>query len=263
MNLQVNRLPEKTPDKDPSNLRIKQSISTNNKTTPFFAIIGKYLSVKAVFSLLNPPLSVITVALCFLPLLLMWWKGLTRVKAYLFIAIYWMANAIVNLPDCLGVQGNELQNKVILLYNLFDAPLALLIFYFSATGTKKQIILYLLLFIIVFEPVLVMWMGHNFNSSTIIIGVGGLLALFFSFSGLAEYFQKIEHTALEKAMGFVYAGFIFDYGLSIVTFFFNYLNYTKESLAANIFLYYLSLILAIILTSVGLWKHARPEMRRI
>ena len=214
------------------------------------------------FSLLNPALSVVTVALCFLPLLLMLWKKLGSVKAYLFIAIYWVANAVVNLPDCLGIQANDIQNKLILLYNLFDTPLALLIFYFSATGIKKKIIFYLLCFIIIFEPVLVVWMGHNFNSSTIIIAVGGLLALFFSFSGLAEYFQKIEHSPLEKTMGFVYAGFIFDYGISVVTFFFNYLTYHKDSLAANIFLYYLSLILAITLTSVGLWKHARPEWRR-
>jgi len=243
-------------------LRIKQSIFTNNKSSPFFAIIGKYLSVKTVFSLLNPPLSVITVLMCFVPLILLWWKKLGQVKAYLFIVIYWLANALVNLPDCLGVGDNKVQNDVILIYNLFDTPLALLIYYFSASGLKRQILLYLILFFIVFEPLVVLWMGHNYNSSTIIIGAGGLVVLLFSFKGLAEYFQKIEHNDLEKTMGFVYAGFIFDYGLSIVTFVFSYLQFRKETIAANLFVYYLSLILALLLTCVGFWKHAKPEFRR-
>ena len=63
-------------------------------------------------------------------------------------------------------------------------------------------------------------------------------------------------------MGFVYAGFIFDYGLSIVTFVFSYLQFRKETIAANLFVYYLSLILALLLTCVGFWKHAKPEFRR-
>jgi hypothetical protein len=212
--------------------------------------------------MLNPPLSMITVLMCFIPLVLLWWKKLGRVKAYLFIVIYWLANAIVNLPDFLGIQDDMVQNKVILMYNLFDTPLALMIYYFSSTGLKKQILLYTLLFFILFEPLLVLWMGHNFNSSTIIIGAGGVVILLFSFNGLAEYFQKIEHTDLEKTMGFVYAGFIFDYGISIVTFVFSYLQHHKETVAANLFVYYLSLILALLLTSVGIWRHAKPEFRR-
>jgi hypothetical protein len=88
------------------------------------------------------------------------------------------------------------------------------------------------------------------------------VVLFFSFSGLAEYFNKIEHSPFEKAMGFVYAGFIFDYGLSIVTFFFSYVYHMEESRDANLFLYYLSIILAIILTCVGFWKHAQREWQR-
>jgi hypothetical protein len=217
--------------------------------------------VKTLFSLLNPPLSYLTVALCFVPLALLWWKKLSHTKAYLFIVIYWIANAVENLPDCLGMQ-NQMQLKFILLYNLLDTPLALLIFYFSSQGKKKQAALYLFLFFLVLEPLLILLMGHNLKSSTVIIGAGGVVVLFFSFSGLAAYFNKIEHTPFERAMGFLYAGFILDYGLSIVTFIFSYVNRVQESRDANLFLYYLSLILAIILTSVGFWKHAQREWQR-
>jgi len=243
------------------NLSIKPSSFTNNKTSAFFAIISKCLSVKTLFSLLNPPLSDLTVVLCFVPLVLMWWKKLAHTRAYLFIVIYWIANAVENLPYCLGMQS-QTQLRFILMYNLLDTPMALLIFYFSSQGKKKQAAMYLFLFFLVLEPLLVMFMGHNLNSSTYIIGAGGVVVLFFSFSGLAAYFNKIEHTPFERAMGFLYAGFILDYGLSIVTIYFSYVNRLHESYDANLFLYYLSLILAIILTSVGFWRHAQRELQR-
>jgi hypothetical protein len=206
----------------------------------------------------------LTIIICFLPLLLLWWKKLSGEKTYLFIAIYWLANGILNLPDFFSQsQGiKNLQIQLILLYNLLDAPLALLIFYFAAKGKKKQGLLYILLSFVLFELVSVILKGHNLISSTIIIGPGSILALIYSVWGIAEYFQKIEHTPYENVMGFVYAGFLFDYGMSIVTYVFNYLDLAKDSkqtLPASLFIYYFSLILAGLLTSFGLWRHARPS----
>ena len=107
---------------------------------------------------------------------------------------------------------------------------------------------------------MVLWKGYNFDSSAIIIGAGGLLILIFSIRGVAEFFQKIEHSSFETTMGFIYAAFIFEYGLSIVIFISNYLNFKKETVDVNLFVYYLSVISATILTSFGLWRYARPRM---
>jgi len=243
-----------------SNLRTKQSSFTYNKKPFFFAYISKYLSVKTVLQVVNPFISVIAIVFCFAPFLLLWLKKLNQEKAYLFIAIYWLVNGIINLPECFGQSQNAaLLNQITLAYNLLDTPLVLLVFYFAATGTKKRILLYLLALFILFECGIVAWKGHNFDSSTIIIGVGGLLCLIFSSWGIVEYFQKIEHNSFENAMGFIYAGFIFNYGLSIVIYIFNYLNFKKETIDSNLFIYYLSVISATVLTSVGLWKYARPN----
>jgi len=243
-------------------LTIKQSSFTYTKRGPFCAIIGKYLSVKTLFSFLNPPMSVLSVALCLVPFLILWLKKLGRVNVYLFIGIYWLANALCNLPDCLGESENStLQLKIILLYNVLDAPLLLLIFYFASTGLKKRILFYLFLFFLIFEPAVIAWKGYNLTSSTIIVGVDGAVALIFSIWGMAEYFQKIEHNPFESAMGFAYAGFIFVYGFNIVTFVFSYLKRHTEGREANLFLYYFSLILAAFLTSMGMWRYAKPRLK--
>lgn len=212
------------------------------------------------YSILNPFMSNIAVILCFIPIILLLWKRLIREKAYLFVCIYWLLNGLINLPDMLGqFQNPQMQENITLLDNLVDTPLALLIFYYASTGNKKKILLYLLIAFTSFELVVVLWKGHNFDSSTIIIGLGILVLFVYSFWGLAQYFQKIEHDPFENVMGFVYAGFIFYDGLWVVIYIFNYLNFRKDTVQANQFLNYLSIILATVLTSVGLWWYSRPK----
>jgi hypothetical protein len=209
-------------------------------------------------------MSFVNVVLCFVPFLLIWFKRLFRVTAYLLLGIFWLANALQNLPDILGEINNiEFEHKITYFYNLLDAPLVLLLFYFAATGIKKKIIVFTLLFFLILEPTLLIWKGHNLDSNTIVVGFDSIVGLVFSVWGLAGYFQKIEHSELEKAMGFAYSGFVFIYGVSIVTFVFSYLNYDTQIREANLFVYYLSMILGAVLTSYGLWKHGhRPELSR-
>ncbi len=215
------------------------------------------------FVILNPYIANITILICFIPFLLVWRKRLGGVKTFLFIGIYWLANGLLNLPDFFKPSQitKDIQLQLILIYNLLDAPLALLIFYFAASGQKKRLLFYLLLLFSVFELVAVLWKGHNMTSSTIITGPGNLMGLVFGVWGMAEYFHKIEHTPFENTMGYVYAGFLFNYGLSIVTYVFNYLDPLKDSrqtLPATLFVYYSSLILSGLLTSFGLWRHGQP-----
>jgi len=212
-------------------------------------------------TLLNPYIAAIAILFSFSPLLLILIKKLSKEKAYTLIAIYWLLNGSTNLPEWLGQANNlALLNDITLVYNLIDAPLVLLILYYSSTGTKKKLILYVLIMYLIFECMMIFWKGHNFDSSAIIIGVGGVIILVFSIWGVADFFQKIEHSSFETTMGFIYAAFIFEYSLSIVTFISNYLNFKKETVDVNLFVYYLSVISATILTSFGLWRYARPKM---
>ncbi|MBS1597790.1 MAG: hypothetical protein JST75_06175 [Bacteroidetes bacterium] len=212
-------------------------------------------------TLLNPYVAAIAILFSFSPLLLLWIKKLSKEKAYTLIAIYWLLNGSTNLPEWMGQANNfSLLNEITLIYNLIDAPLVLLILYFSSSGFKKTMLLYLLISYIIFECIMIFWKGFNFDSSAIIIGVGGSIILIFSVWGVADFFQKIEHSSFETTMGFIYAAFIFEYSLSIVTFISNYLNFKKETVDVNLFVYYLSVISATLLTSFGLWRYARPKM---
>ena len=218
----------------------------------------------SLFSLSFLLVSDLATALCFLPLLLLWWKKLGRDKAYFFIAIYWLVNGITNLPNWFGQAKNfQLQGELSLLYNLLDTPMVLLVFCFSSTGSKKRITSYFLIIFILFEIVTVLWKGLNDKSNTIIIGAGTLLALVYSVDGMLQYFKKMEHNAFENAMVYVYAGYLFNYGLFLIIYTFSFMKSKENSgMLDNFFLYYSSLILSTLLTSFGLWRHGRVSMQR-
>jgi hypothetical protein len=212
-------------------------------------------------------ISNLAIGLCFLPFVLLWFKKLLHVKAYLGIAIYWMCSGFVNLPHWMGQsQDHELQNRLTLLYNLLDGPLALLVFLFAFTGKKRRAVGYTLVLFILFELVMVAWKGYNFDSSTVIIGVDLLLVLIYSTSGVLQYLKEMEHTEFETSMVFIYAALLFDYGVFIIIYIFSYLRlfYSQTDSNDNFWLYYISLFLSVLLTCFGLWQYAparKPEPR--
>jgi hypothetical protein len=221
--------------------------------------VYKLLSVKpGLTTILYSIISNLAIILCFVPFILLWVKKLSVKKAYLFIAIYWLANGLMNLPGWIGQSENKvLLNHITLIYNLLDAPMVLLIFLYSTTGNNKKIVRYTLWFFILFEIIMVMWKGYNLTSSTVIIGVGTFFAITFSVIGVMEYLQKVEHTSFENTMVFVYASFLFAYGIFIIIYFFSYLNRANKAESLdNFIIYYVSLLLSTFLTCYGFWQFA-------
>lgn len=210
-------------------------------------------------------ISNLAICLCFVPLIILWFKKLKYEKAYLVIALYWFANGLMNLPEWTGQSENRILIKQItLIYNLLDAPLVLIFFLYSSISINKKIIRYILGLFILFEIIMVAWKGYNLTSSTIIIGVGTFFAITFSVIGVMEYLQKMEHTPFENTMVFIYASLLFDYGIFIIIYFFSYLKYffnynnpaSKAENIDNFIIYFVSLLLSTFLSCYGIWQFA-------
>lgn len=214
--------------------------------------------------MLNPYISFIAIILCFVPFALLFWKKMNREKVFLLVCIYWSITGLINMPQYLptAYKGEKFEENVTLIDNLIDTPLMLLIFYFSSEGIKRNILRWLLLIFVVFEAIMIFWKGHNYDSNTVIIGVGTMLSFAYSLWCLAEYFQKMEHTTTENTMVFIYASFVFYFGIFSIIWVFNYLNFHKETVSENLFLYYLSIILATLIACIGFWRYRDPNLSR-
>ena len=203
---------------------------------------------------LNLLISIIAIGLCFVPMVLFWLKRLAPDRSYFLIALFWLINGITYTPEIFRWEWYRIvSNDITLVYNLLDTPLILLIFY---CAFRKAFFKYLLYAFILFEILMILWKGYNFDSNTPIIGLGSLISLILNIWGISVFFQKMQHSAFENVMAFVNAGFIFYYGLFTVIYIFNYINFSMVTLPYVTFINYLSITIATGLISYGYWRHA-------
>jgi hypothetical protein len=208
---------------------------------------------------INWMLSILAVILSFSPLILYWWKKLTPDKSYLVISVFWAINGILYTPEIFHWDWYKTaSDQITLYYNLIDGPLIFLIFYFAF---RKKNFLHLLLAFVFFEACMIAWKGFNFDSNNLIIGLGSLIALVLNVWGISGYFLKMQHTDTENVMVFVFAGYIFYYGLFSVVYYYNYLRKSGPELPYVIFVNYTSVCLATALISYGFWKYAYTNYR--
>ena len=206
---------------------------------------------------INELLTILAVSLMFLPLFLYWWKRLAADKAYMVISIYWTINGITYIPEIFHWDWyNAVTNQITLVYNLVDGPLIFLTFYYIF---KKRIFLLLILAFLIFEAVIIAWKGFNDASDNVIIGLGSLICLILNVWGISKYFMKVQHTDTENVLVFVYAGYIFYYGLFAVIYKFNYLLTSGPQRPYVIFINFSAICLATALISYGFWKYAHTE----
>jgi len=203
-------------------------------------------------------LGIIAIFFSFLPLILYWYKGLAENKAYMVISIFWMINAIIYAPEIFHWQWYvAVDEQITKYYNLFDAPLILLIFYYAF---EKKIFLFILLSFIVFEAIVIKLTGFNMNSNDIIIGAGSLLCLGLNLWGINKFFRQINYTASEKAYMFIFAGFIFYYGLCVdLIYIFKFFHFSSGQKQYEALINYTAMVLSTSLISYGFCIYARPE----
>ena len=208
---------------------------------------------------INQLLSILAVTLSFLPLIVCCLKRLVTDKTYMFISIFWTINGILYIPEIFHWQWyNSATDLITSYYNLIDAPIIFLIFYFAF---RKKIFLHLILAFVVFELIMIAWKGFNFESDNFIIGLGSLICLILNIWAISKYFMKVEHTETENSLVFVFAGYIFYYGLFAVVYQYNYLRISGPQKPYVTLINYSAIILATGLISYGLLKYAVTQYR--
>ncbi|HEX3935271.1 MAG TPA: hypothetical protein VHW43_11370 [Puia sp.] len=201
----------------------------------------------------------LAIMLCFVPFLFLSFKKVRRVNTYRVIGIYWFLNGLVNLPMLRPIEHEGIRNFFARFsdwYDLADAPLMLLVFTLASTGALRKQLFLVLLGLIGGEAILLLEKGYTY-SWPVIIGVGVVLVLVYSVVGLWQYLKKMEHDRFENSMAFVYAALLFAYGTYLIIFLLSLLPKSANTYNAEDsgLMYYISLSLAAVLTSAGIWSY--------
>ena len=206
-------------------------------------------------------IGILAVFFSILPLVLYWTMGLAENKSYMVISIFWMINGLIYAPEIFNWQWYvPVDEEITLYYNLMDAPLILLIFFYAF---EKKIFLYITLSFIAFEAIVISLTGFNMTSNEIIIGVGSLLCLGLNIWGINKYFKQVNHTETEKAYLYIFAGFIFYYGLCVdLIYIFKFFNFSTAQKQYGALINYTAMVIATGLISYSFFKFARPEYKK-
>jgi hypothetical protein len=179
-------------------------------------------------------------------------KGLWRDIAFRLFAVYWLVNGLINIFDWIPGISLQVQQTTGMVYNLIDIPLMLTILYVSSTGKRiKNFIRITCITYVVVELTNVLINGMTYESMKYVLGLGVLLVLVVIFWNIILFLRKMKYNFRQKALLFIHAALLFEYGTYIVVYIFDYF-YVDTAALDNYLIYYLSTLIAIMVACFGL-----------
>jgi hypothetical protein len=156
----------------------------------------------------------------FVPALIVIFKKLWKDPYFLYLGLYWLAGAVVNIVTRVPGAPSEV---IAVLYNMFDIPFMLWILWYTSFSTLLAKILRVIIAVyIIIELLLVFRLGVNYDAIKYIMGIGVLVVVIALVWEITLYIQRLEHSNREKAMLFIYAALLFEYGTYTVVYVFDY-----------------------------------------
>ena len=195
--------------------------------------------------------TVIAIVAYFIPILIVAIKRVHKHKRILLFAIYWMIGGLVNMVDFIPGLDKPSLEKFSVIYNILDFPMILTFIAISSgsSSLKKFLKVSIPAFLVV-EILNAFVNGLKYDSLKYTMGVGLLLVLVALMWEITCYLKRIEHSNLEKALLFILAALLFEYGSYIVVYVFDFFVISTNDID-NFLIYYISSIIAIAIACIG------------
>lgn len=195
--------------------------------------------------------SFVAVGAYFVPIIIVMIKRLWPLLPFLLFALYWLLGGLVNLIEFIPLPKSAIE-LITVIYNMLDMPVVLSIFYFSTSSASiKKFIRIAMPGYALLTLVNCMVKGLNYDALKYVLGIGLLLVLVSVVWEIILYLQKIKHSSQDKALLFIYAAMLFEYGTYIVIYIFDYFLPGVSTTTDNFFVYYISSLVAISVAVCG------------
>lgn len=196
-------------------------------------------------SIIYQIVSILAVALYFVPILIVLGKKLWPAVPFRLFAMYWLVAAIVNLVEFIPLSAYAMELYTVI-YNLLDIPLVLAVFYFSTTDTAVK------KFTKIVAPALLLTglvnciiRGFTTDALEYVLGGELLIVLGVIIWEIILKLQKIKLTGHAKGLLLICAALFFEYGTFVVIYIFDYLLPGTSTSSDNFLVYYLSSLVAL------------------
>ena len=197
--------------------------------------------------------SILTVALSFVPMVIVLLKKLWQATPFQFFAIYWTINGLMNIMFLVEGLNKQFIEVTSVIYNALDIPMMAGIVYLSAfSPALKKIIRFALVPFILFEIICLAKGGLKYESLKYVLGVGVVFMMTLIIWQISLYLQQVVYATREKALLLIHGGLLFQYGTYIVVYVFDYFLQNVADRVDKFLIYYISTLISICIGSSGL-----------
>ena len=196
-------------------------------------------------------ITILATVVYFVPVLIIVFKKLWKDVYFLYLGIYWLAGALINVILNLPGIGFPALEVMTVLYNMIDIPFILwILWYTSFSSSLAKLLRPVIVIYIIVELILVFTLGINYDSLKYIMGAGILVVLITLVWEINLYLHRIEHTNRERSMLFIYASLLFWYGSYTVVYIFDYFVPPTDKMD-KLLIYYVSSLIAVTIACFG------------
>ena len=187
----------------------------------------------------------------FFPVAIVLFKRLWFHRSFLLFAIYWLVAGIINILLLTPGIDPEVLSTIRAGYNMADIPFILAIFYFTTASPRiRHFTKFVWFGLVIIQTINAFINGVNYQSLKYILGLGVFLVIAIVIWEIIGYLRKMEHTPKEKAMLFIYAALLFEYGTYVIVYIFDY-YITGSDNTDNLLIYYISSFIALLIACCG------------
>jgi hypothetical protein len=198
----------------------------------------------------------------FIPMIIVLFKKLWNDKFFMLFASYWAYGGLINVTDFIPGFPAQASNILGMLYNIFDAPIILSIFY---TTTKslwlRKFCIAGIILALSSAIIGIVIGGFTYDALKYSLGISVALVLIAVIQEIISYMQQMEHSNRQNAKIFVYAGLLFEYATFIIIYLFDYVFIDDYNKKHNFMIYYASSLVALFIASCGFILFKRYEKK--
>ncbi|MBX2925982.1 MAG: hypothetical protein KF746_27555 [Chitinophagaceae bacterium] len=190
----------------------------------------------------------------FVPLSIALYRKQIRNTFFTSFIIYWTWAGLVNIIFISGIVTNrQILFVVERTYNLIDAPVLLCLLFFALPlPVVKQKLRWFIPAYLVAEVIFIFITGLSGTAEIILVGAG-IFAVLSCIIAIISFnlwgTKKIQSPGSPQM--FIYYALLFEYGVSVITFLFNYIFPERNNTGDSFFIFHIATIITISIASYG------------
>lgn len=184
-------------------------------------------------------------------------KKQVRTSFFIPFISYWAWGGLINFIFLSGfIVNGRIISIIESLYNLTDAPLLLFMLYLALPSSiLKQKLKWLAPSYLFVEIVIFLASSSKGEAETVLVGTG-IIIVICCITGIVFKLWKSKEQNPASPKMFIYYALMFEYGVSIITFIFNYIFPESNNVRDSFLIFHIAVIVAIIIASYGLLNYA-------